>query len=197
MERKNITFEELLQRYAAGERDFRKIHLVFDEYERDESGEARFDQSGRGVMRPGIKEGCLRGTNLSGVDFRGSNLGAIRMYSQGLVLCHANLSKLDLSVFLFRGSNLSGANLSGAMLFRAKFTDANLSGAKLDRVIATETLFIDANLTSTSFIKATLTDTYFVGADLTTANFRNARNAYFERVILKDTIMPDGSLRSN
>ncbi|MEH2260888.1 pentapeptide repeat-containing protein [Nostoc sp.] len=108
MERKKITVEELLQRYAAGERDFRKIHLIFDEYERDESKEARFDESGDGIMRPGIKEGCLRGTNLSGADFRGSNLRAIRMYSQGLILCHANLSKLDLNYFLFMGSNLSG-----------------------------------------------------------------------------------------
>ena len=196
MERKNITVEELLQRYAAGERDFRKIHLVFDEYERDESGEARFDESGNGIMRPGVQEGCLRGTNLSGVDFRGSDLGAIRMYSQGLILCHANSSKLDLSVFLFRGSNLSGANLSGAQIFRANFSHANLSGAKLDRVIATEAWFIDTNLTSASLIKASLTESHFDGADLTGANFRNAKNAYFRGAILKDTIMPDGSLHT-
>ena len=196
MERKNITLEELLQRYAAGERDFRKIHLVFDEYERDESGEARFDESGNVIRHPGIEEGCLRGTNLSGVDFRGSNLKDIRMYSEGLILCHANLSKLDLSVFLFRGSNLSGANLSGALLFRVDFADTNLSGAKLDRVIATEARFFYANLTSASFIKASLTETRFNGANLTTANFRNARNADFREAILKDTIMPDGSLHS-
>ena len=196
MERKNITLEELLQRYAAGERDFRKIHLVFDEYERDESGEARFDESGNVIRHPGIEEGCLRGTNLSGVDFRGSDLRDIRMYSQGLILCHANLSKLDLSVFLFRGSNLSGTNLSGAQIFRANFSHANLSGAKLDRVIATETWFIDTNLTSASLIKASLTESHFDGADLTGANFRNAKNAYFRRAILKDTIMPDGSLHT-
>lgn len=195
--RKNITFENLLQRYEKGERDFRKIRLVFDEYERDKSGEARFDESGNVIMRPGINEGCLRGINLSGADFRGSDLGAIRMYSQGLILCHANLSKLDLSVFLFRGSNLSGANLSGAMLFRAKFSNANLTGAKLDRIIGTEIWFTDANLTSASFIKANLAESHFGGANLTTANFMNARNAYFERAIFKETIMPDGSLRSN
>ncbi|MBW4604057.1 MAG: hypothetical protein KME29_31940 [Calothrix sp. FI2-JRJ7] len=40
-------------------------------------------------------------------------------------------------------------------------------------------------------------ETHFGGANLTTANFMNARNAYFERAIFKDTIMPDGSLRSN
>lgn len=194
MERKNITLEELLQRYAAGERDFRKIRLFFDEYERDESGEARFDEFGRVIWRPGIKEGCLRGTNLSGVDFRVSDLRAIRMYSQGLILCHTNLSKLDLSVFLFRGSNLSGANLSGADLFRVNFAYTNLSGAKLDRVIATEARFFNANLTSASFIKASLTETWFSGANLTGANFRKAENAYFEEAILKDTIMPDGSL---
>ncbi|MEH2328300.1 pentapeptide repeat-containing protein [Nostoc sp.] len=197
MERKKITVEELLQRYAAGERDFRKIHLIFDEYERDESKEARFDESGDGIMRLEIKEGCLRGTNLSGADFRGSNLRAIRMYSQGLILCHANLSKLDLNYFLFMGSNLSGANLSGANIFHADFLRANLSGAKLDRVIASDACFTSANLTSASFIKATLTNTHFGGVDLTTVNFRNARNAYFPEAILKDTIMPDGSLQSS
>ena len=66
------------------------------------------------------------------------------------------MSKLDLSVFFFRGSNLSGVNLNGARLFRADFTNANLSGASLDRVMALETGFFDANLTSASFIKATL-----------------------------------------
>lgn len=192
MERKNITFGELLQRYAAGERDFRKIHLVFDEYERDKWGEARFDESGDVIMRPGIKEGCLRGTNLSGTDFRGSNLRAIRMYSQGLILCHANLSKLDLNYLLFMGSNLSGANI-----FHADFLRANLSGAKLDRVIASDASFTSVNLTSASFIQATLTNTHFGGVDLTTVNFRNARNAYFPEATLKDTIMPDGSLRSS
>ncbi|MEH1998978.1 MAG: pentapeptide repeat-containing protein [Nostoc sp.] len=197
MERKKITVEELLQRYAVGERDFRKIHLIFDEYERDENGEARFDESGMGIRHPGIKEGCLRGTNLSGADFRGSNLRAIRMYSQGLILCHANLSKLDLNYFLFMGSNLSGANLSGANIFHADFLRANLSGAKLDRVIASDASFTSANLTSASFIKATLTNTHFGGVDLTTVNFMNARNAYFPEAILKDTIMPDGSLRSS
>ena len=112
----NITFEELLQHYEKGERDFRKINLIFDLYERDESGETRHDDSGRVIMRPGIGERCLSGTNLSGVDFRGSDLSDIRMYSQGLILCHANLSKLDMSVFFFRGSNLRGANLNGAMV---------------------------------------------------------------------------------
>ncbi|MBD2451181.1 pentapeptide repeat-containing protein [Nostoc sp. FACHB-152] len=194
---KTMIWEELLQRYADGERDFRKIHLVFDEYERDESKEARFDKSGDPIMRPGVKEGCLRGTNLSGVDFRGSNLRAIRMYCQGLILCHANLSKLDLNYFLFMGSNLSGANLSGANIFHADFLRANLSGAKLDRVIASDASFTSANLTSASFIKATLTNTHFGGVDLTNVNFRNARNAYFPEAILKDTIMPDGSLRSS
>lgn len=193
----NITLEELLQRYEKGERDFRKISLIFDEWERDKSGEARVDEFGKGIRRPGIGERCLSGTNLSGVDFRGSDLSDIRMYSQGLILCHANLSKLNLSVFLFRGSNLSGANLNGARLFRANFTDANLSGAKLDRVMAPEATFIHTNLTSASLIKATLTEAWFTKANLTTANFRNANGVDFQEAIIKDTIMPDGSFRSS
>lgn len=193
----NITLEELLQRYEKGERDFRKISLIFDVYERDESGEARVDEFGKGIRRSGIGERCLSGTNLSGVDFRGSDLSDIRMYSQGLILCHANLSKLNLSVFFFRGSNLSGANLNGARLLRADFTDANLSGAKLDRVMAPEAGFFDANLTSASLIKATLTEACFIKANLTTANFRNANGVDFEEAIIKNTIMPDGSLRSS
>ena len=41
---KNITFGGLLQRYEKGERDFRKIRLVLDEYERDENEQVRFDE---------------------------------------------------------------------------------------------------------------------------------------------------------
>ena len=70
----NITLEELLQRYEKGERDFRKISLIFDLYERDESGEAKVDEFSKSIRRPGIGERCLSGTNLSGVDFRGSDL---------------------------------------------------------------------------------------------------------------------------
>ena len=173
------------------------MNLIFDLYERDDKGEAKVDEFGKGIRRPGIKERCLSGTNLSGVDFRGSNLCDIRMYSQGLILCHANLSKLDLSVFFFRGSNLSGANLNGARLLRANFTDANLSGAKLDRAMAPEATFIAANLISASFIKATLTEASFDNANLTTANFKNANGVDFEEAIIKDTIMPDGTLRSS
>lgn len=58
----NITFEELLQHYEKGERDFRKISLIFDIYERDESGEAKHDDFRRVIMRPGIGERCLSGT---------------------------------------------------------------------------------------------------------------------------------------
>ncbi|MEH2260889.1 pentapeptide repeat-containing protein [Nostoc sp.] len=77
-------------------------------------------------------------------------------------------------------------------MFHADFLRANLSGAKLDRVIAS-----NASFTSASFIKATLTNTHFGAVDLTTVNFRNAKNAYFPEAILKDTIMPDGSLQSS
>jgi len=99
-----MTAEELLERYAAGERDFSKVKL-----------------SGIGELLEGV---CLKDINLS--DSRIDNLSFI-----GTNLSRANLKNTILWQTNFIGADLSGANLNGANLFQANFSQADLSGANL------------------------------------------------------------------
>ena len=95
--------EELLRRYAAGERDF-----------------ANFDLSGILLGRRYADELIKQyqteeNTRLGGVNLRGINLSG------------ANLEGANLEAVDFMGANLSGANLTGAILEVARLNEANLS----------------------------------------------------------------------
>jgi len=104
MNRIKIKVEELLQRYAAGERDFSNIRL-----------------SDRGAN-------LLYGCNLSGINLSGSRIGA---YLADTDLSGANLSGVSMPETTFDRANLNSANLSKAVLWQSCFIDANLSNADL------------------------------------------------------------------
>lgn len=117
-----ITAEELLQRYAAGERDFRRINL------------------GAFFVRPP----WLIGVNLSNVD-----LGGVYIESGGLMntnLRSANLERSHFTNTLFINTNLSNTNLRSANLDRANLTGANLSDANLSGANLSGANLTDANL---------------------------------------------------
>ena len=102
----NITEEELLAAYAAGERNFSGANL-----------------SGAN----------LGGANLNGASLMDANLS--RAVLVEAVLSAANLSRANLSRAILSGANLSGANLSGADIRGAKLNGADLRGANLDGAI--------------------------------------------------------------
>ena len=81
---------ELVRRYAAGERDFSKIRL-------------------RGIF---LDSTDLRNINLSGADLSGTHLGGADL--SGANLSEANLSGAILCEGIFIKVDFSGANLSGA-----------------------------------------------------------------------------------
>jgi hypothetical protein len=92
--------DEVLRRYAAGERDFRGVNL------RDEI----------------LTWADLSGADLSGADLSGANLNWAN-------LSRVNLTAADLSRADLAWANLKAANLSGADLSNAHFSGADLSGA--------------------------------------------------------------------
>ncbi|MHC5725858.1 MAG: pentapeptide repeat-containing protein, partial [Nostoc sp.] len=98
VKRQSITVEELLRRYAAGERNFSAI---------------KFSYSEKG----------LRGCNLSGINLSGSQ---IEVYMADVNLSGADLSEVYMPETILSRSNLSGANLSSAISWQCSFDDATL-----------------------------------------------------------------------
>jgi Domain of unknown function (DUF1830)/Pentapeptide repeats (8 copies) len=99
---------ELLDRYAAGERDFRGMSLIQANLSGYNLSEADFSQA-----------------ELSGADFSRSNLS-------WAILRGAQLEKANFTRAILQRSNLSHANLSGAVFQGADLRGANLQSANLD-----------------------------------------------------------------
>jgi hypothetical protein len=99
---KAMTHDELLRRYAAGERDFRRANLYMAD----------------------LRGAYLSGTNLYMANLRGANLSGAHLYMADL--SEADLSRADLS-----GADLRGADLYMADLYMADLRKAHLSRANL------------------------------------------------------------------
>ncbi|MEH2166023.1 MAG: pentapeptide repeat-containing protein [Nostoc sp.] len=94
---------------------------------------------------------------------------------------------------------MSYANLKGARLGEAALKGANLEGADLSGVVCGQTGFFDTNLSHANLRGAILTETSFDDANLSYADFRGTQNFSINRckgAIFHETIMPDGSIRS-
>ena len=147
-----MTAEELLERYAAGERNFSGLSI-------DASDE-------------------LCGANLSYTDFGGA-------YFDQLLLENTNLKRSNLRGAVFSLVSLSLANLEGADLCGASIGLSDLGGA---------------NLTDSNLSGAYLEGTSFGFANLTRANLSGAQvsdRTDFRNTIFSETVMPDGSVRSD
>lgn len=152
--RKQLWLEEVLRRYDAGERDFSLIKV----YLSDEQSKERY----------------LSGVNLSGANFRESDLQHLVFYGQGINFSGSDLSDLDLAYAHFEDADSSGANLSGACLWRANFRRADLTGANFSRSDLQETGFHMTNLSRCKFSGAKMIDTGFGFCDLIDSDFRDA-----------------------
>lgn len=100
-----MTAEELLQRYAAGQRDFQGVNL-------SEEILSWADLTGAN----------LSGANLRGVILNWANLSQVQLRG-------ANLSNSDLNWANLEQADLTGANLSGAEVSATNLNGADWSGA--------------------------------------------------------------------
>jgi uncharacterized protein YjbI with pentapeptide repeats len=96
----SIDAEELIERYAAGERDFADISLKWED---------------------------LSGANLAGVNLTGAIF--IRVNLSKANLSSANLTNTSLKSANLSGANLQGANVTNALIDFANLENANLKGA--------------------------------------------------------------------
>jgi len=124
--------DELLQRYAEGERAFTGADL------------AGADLRGANLRGANLSTANLAAANLLGADLSGANLGAAHVVHANLTavrLVNADLINVDLA-----GANLAGANLSAANLSAANLSGANLSAANLGQAAFHHSVLHSTNL---------------------------------------------------
>lgn len=160
--------DELIERYAHGERDFRGIML------RDA------ELAETSLSHADLRDADLTGVNLCSADLTlaefthatllGANL-------EGADLRRANLRWALLSESVLRAADLSWANLQGAALHHANLSRAKLRGAGLCHADLSAAILTEADLTGAKLCAANLCDTkferaIFANADLTGAIVR-------------------------
>jgi uncharacterized protein YjbI with pentapeptide repeats len=179
---REISAEELLERYAAGERNFAGLEVNDVELHGDLTGIDLSD--GRlvtiemshiilinaNLRNAWLTDSCLNAADLTNADLRGCSL-------IGAKFGKANLTGADLRNARFNNTDFSGANLTGANLIGVEFKGV-LRGANLTR----------ANLTFAK-LKTNFQDANLTGSNLTCADISEA--------IFQNTIMQDGSIRSD
>ncbi|MEW6491053.1 MAG: pentapeptide repeat-containing protein [Cyanobacteriota bacterium] len=106
----------LLQRYAAGERNFRNVNL-----------------RGENLKRASLSGIDLSGADLSGANLYGANLELAELASINLE--GANLQEARLFKANLQQANISNANLKSSYLVAANLQKANLQKANLQRAI--------------------------------------------------------------
>jgi len=161
-----ITAEELLARYADGERDFRGIELI-------QSEGVPLDSSIH------LEGAILRDINLRGAYLRQANL--CRSDLTGADLFGVSLESAWLKRAIVRDANLHSANLSWCDL-----TEADLRGTDLNHMNASRATFCEANIGGFSY--AILAHANFRSADVSETNICRFGNLIWE------TTMPNGTV---
>ncbi len=194
-----ITFDEIVSRYNAGERDFSGV-LVNSIY----YGEEKF-----------------KGLDFSGIILRDSNLLSIRLDLGGTILHGADLSnvdlgefyapKIDLSNAILRGtrywqdSTFDDANFSGSDMIGANFVSADFNCIDMSRVNLDNSKIRTTSFRGVRFIDATirnsrLEEVTFYRCKLIRTDFRGSEfvsKIEFSECSFEETIMPDGSIRNS
>ncbi len=128
--------EELLLRYAAGEREF----VGADIRDTNAHMDLRCANLGNAKLRfASLMKANFSGANLSNADLMGSNLDMADLSATDLTraaLANATLWRAD----------LRRANLAGAELYGANLSDANLDGATLDGAGLADTSLVNVDL---------------------------------------------------
>ena len=155
----SISREELVRRYAAGERNFSGYKL----------------------------DGDLSGLDLSGIDLSNTRLDSY--YFERIILRGANLQNARLADVCLVCADLTNADLKGAKLLQVQLTGANLTNADLRGVEFIETDLRRANLTGANLAGAdlrrgnTLREANLTGANIEDVDFTGVQ---FENTIMPD-----------
>lgn len=140
--------DELLRRYAAGERNFVNANLRYALLNQRNLSKANL--SWTKLSWANLSEANLSGADLTAADLSEANLSGANLSQTSLV--RANLTKANL-----QRADLRGADLSKACLNEANLCEANLSGANLSLADVRGAELSGANLTGAKLTLAELT----------------------------------------
>ncbi|WP_293061062.1 pentapeptide repeat-containing protein [Okeania sp. SIO2B3] len=205
-----ITTEKLLERYAAGERDFSGLELQAerpsDRYSILESyyvmvfgrkpSRRKIMDANELLQRYSAGERNFTGINLKGANISGSNpMEDIFVFD--VDLSEINLSGSDLTGAILAGANLSGANFSNANLSRSdlshcNLTNVNLSYVNLSYACLDVAKFWNTDLSNTqlycaSIIQTQLAKTLVLGA-------KNFRTVDWTGTKMTNIVLDDGTI---
>ena len=168
VEVRKMTAKELLERYAAGERDFSGVDFSGTKFK-------IFSYIFNGIN---LERANLEGAYLEGVQLERANLA-------GSILRNVDF-EVDLTDANLEGANLEGANLQESCLERANLRRANLERAS----------FYMVNLENANLEGANLKYVTFEDACVNGANFRNAIMEGCSGCVYDYSlaIMPDGKI---
>ena len=203
-----MTVQELIRRYAAGERDFGAIDLA-------EANLSRVNLNNAHLSRSTFSIANLSGANLNEADLSYAKLNVARL--SGANLTKANLHGAILNVANMIRANLTQANLMQAALIRAEMiradltqanlNEANLNGAdlreaKLDRSDLGGVNLSEADLRGATVVGANLSQANLNGTDLSKADLGGAdlghtelRHAHLHRANLSGASLRGANLR--
>jgi uncharacterized protein YjbI with pentapeptide repeats len=208
---------ELLDRYAAGIRDFSGASVDVGTYRDAHLSGA--DLRGANLTKVNLSDANLSGANLAdaklgGAVFNDANLSDTELNGADLAdaqLRRANLRRANLTDARCENADFSNATLLGARLRRARMTslsgaelsdadlqEANLGGADLSGAKLRRANLANANLIDADFFDANLQSGNFNGAYLSGANLRGAsvRDADFGGADLGGAQLSGADLRN-
>ncbi len=164
-----ITADELLERYADGERNFAGIRLLENGFRPSKYGGEGSDLDGVVLRDINLRGAYFNEVALIGADLTGADLG-------GIFLGGCCLSK-----GILRDVNLYGANVS-----HSGFIDTDLRGSDLDCINGIGTSFRGAYLDTLEY--AVLAEANFEGAHTSNGLICRGMN------LIWHTTMPDGTI---
>ncbi|MEH2388923.1 MAG: Rid family detoxifying hydrolase [Nostoc sp.] len=181
---------ELLEKYAAGQRNFqgavlgnvdlRNTDLIEIDLSNANLTGANF--KGADLSQANLTEAIINGTDFSRACLTAANFSKVNgteiWSKRELVKPSANFSGANLSSVNLSGANLSSANLSHANLDKANLSNANLSNAKLREVS-----LVGADLSNSTLSSVDLSGVSLVGADLSRAKLQGVN---FQKANLQD-----------
>ncbi|MEM8545528.1 MAG: pentapeptide repeat-containing protein [Cyanobacteria bacterium P01_H01_bin.119] len=180
--------EELLERYAAGHRDFTGVNL-------NETSLIGADLPHLVLRNASLNVTNLNSTNLSHGDFAGASFNVSRL--SGANLSFANLAGAKLNVAnLIRavatGANLTRVSMVRAELLRTELSNSNLSQANLSESDLKESRLRWADLSQANLSRADLRFSVLTAANLKSANLQAAN---LSRANLSGTNLVGAELR--
>jgi uncharacterized protein YjbI with pentapeptide repeats len=182
---------ELLERYAAGERNFRGVDLAGADLSHADLHSAnlfdanlrRANLSAANLSKANLRDACLNYADLKGANLRGANLSNASFFNPDLGELFTIQDLRELATILDEAC-LEGANLAGANLIGASLEGANLSKARM--VSSSPRFLLVARFNGANLKKANLSESHCEGVNFMDANLSGAKlhNAYLVRANL-------------